>query len=505
MATMFSKLIGLAKEFAVAYAYGTTAFSDAYVIGTTVSTVIITGIAGSLLVSFIPVGAKIYSSSEIAFSKYTSNIMNFFSLSLLALCVLLTIFAEDIIRLLSALDDPKILAISTAICRLTTIPSIFLAVINIAVSHLHIKNHFEATAIQSFSMSAVLIATVLIARENYVLLGIGYALSMVVPGVLLLLYCGRFGYRYSFELSLSDANLKEALLLSLPVFLGEMIGHFSMLVERSFASAMETGAVSSLRYARLLLSLITQAIALPVSQVAFPQFSRMAGEPDGMGKVNGLLQKSAQLILFLLMPVIAMVSVLSPSIIRLLFMRGAFDETAVEITASIFSTLVIAALPIAFNELLSRMFYSLKSTLLPVLMHAAGCAAALVLYTPLMGVFGFRGIAAATLLGESIFMLLLFILLRRRIHLLPFATVLADIVKCGACALVMGFLAFALRAAFTGLFMQGAFMLPIALLIVAVPCAVVYISMAWLLRVEISRTLVSFILKKTSALFSHKQ
>jgi len=73
--TVVSKILGFAREIILAYFYGASGISDAYLISLTIPTVIFAFIAVGLKTTYIPIFSKVEGEQgTVEGNKYTSNI-----------------------------------------------------------------------------------------------------------------------------------------------------------------------------------------------------------------------------------------------------------------------------------------------------------------------------------------------------------------------------------------------------------------------------------------------
>ena len=87
--TIISKLVGFAREIALAYVYGASAMSDAYLISQTIPLVIFSFISAGITTGFIPIYSKIQQNDgKLNADRFTSNLSN----TLLLLATIIVVF-----------------------------------------------------------------------------------------------------------------------------------------------------------------------------------------------------------------------------------------------------------------------------------------------------------------------------------------------------------------------------------------------------------------------------
>ncbi len=81
-ATMLAKVLGFGRELALATAYGTSSYSDAYLVAINIPTVVFTSIGAALGTSYIPVYYDVQSKSgDKKANLFTNNIIMMFKVN----------------------------------------------------------------------------------------------------------------------------------------------------------------------------------------------------------------------------------------------------------------------------------------------------------------------------------------------------------------------------------------------------------------------------------------
>jgi putative peptidoglycan lipid II flippase len=110
----------------------------------------------------------------------------------------------------------------------------------------------------------------------------------------------------------------------------------TVITERMVSSHMGVVVVASTDFARLITDTGVLLLAVPVGLASLPSF---ATTPDE--HVPAKIAKTIEPLLLLSFPVAALLAAFAVPIVDLLFGRGAFDQTAVDVTASILSGLTL--------------------------------------------------------------------------------------------------------------------------------------------------------------------
>jgi putative peptidoglycan lipid II flippase len=120
-------------------------------------------------------------------------------------------------------------------------------------------------------------------------------------------------------------------------------------------SGMSAGVITALSYGQRLADLPSALITLQFSSVAAIKFNELCAKHDE-GQLNEVFVRSGEILLFVLIPISALVYVFSDEIVEVLYHRGAFDAHAVKSSAMFLRYLILLLPLIALNTLVSRVF-----------------------------------------------------------------------------------------------------------------------------------------------------
>jgi putative peptidoglycan lipid II flippase len=243
------------------------------------------------------------------------------------------------------------------------------------------------------------------------------------------------GWRLRFDLRPSD-RLKEIGRLMLPGLFGAAIFQINILTSRALAFALDEASATLLYLANRLIEMPLGIFAIAISTVVFPLITKQASRQDframGFSYRKGLL-----LTLVISIPAALGLILLGEPIIRLLFERGAFNESN---TAQIQPILTVFALGMPFYSfaiLVTKAFYSLKDMTTPARLAGMGFVLNLVLSLVLMRFYGTVGLAAASNAAIVIQLVVLQCLLSRREPNLRVVSLWRQLVKVAVATIVM--------------------------------------------------------------------
>ncbi len=440
--SIVSKIMGFLRETVLAYFYGASNISDAYLISLTIPETLFAFIGIGLATSFIPVYSDIEKCGESDVSnKYVNNVIN----SILLLCTLLTIlvwiFAPYIVKIFASGFTGETLALGINFTRITVLGIYFRGILYILKGHLQIYNNFIAPELVGVLFSLVMIMSIVFSSKYYMMaLAIGFVLAKMTELIFVIPFAYKKNYRYKFFLDLKDVNLRRMIYLTLPAILGISIDQINTLIDRTIASRISVGGISALNYAFRLDLFIQGIFVMSIATVLYPKISKMAAEDDMKG-FKKALSEAISVINVLVIPATVGAVIFAKPIVKLLFGRGAFDSQAISMTYYALIFYSVGMLGFGFREIFSRAFYSLQDTKTPVINAAIAIAINIILNFILSKFMGIGGLALATSISAIFCSLLLLISLRKKIGPFGMRKISIKFLKILYASSVMGIIA----------------------------------------------------------------
>lgn len=373
--------------------------------------------AGALSSALVPMATSLLAGGEVPRAwRLVSSVANLLLLVLVALAVAAGIWAPELLRAVTPGFDAARLEQAVGLTRLMLAAPIFLALGAVATSTLNSLGLFTASALAPIAYNLGIIAGAVFLAPS---LGVtGLALGVVVGAaghVAIQLPQLRRRVRYSPTIELRDPAVRHTLALLAPRAVGLGAVQAVFLVNTMLASRLGEGAISIYAIAFLILQIPIGVVGVPLGVALLPSMARAVavGSPE---RFAGLVTRSLRLILFVMLPLGAVMAVLRVPIVALLVGHGRFDPLAVERAAGTLLFFLVALVPEALIAVLARAFYAGKDTLTPVLAALASVVVDVVLALLLVDQLGLGGLALAIGLGSCLEAGLLLVLLRRRVR-----------------------------------------------------------------------------------------
>lgn len=251
--TIFSKLLGFAREISLSYFYGASNVSDAYLISLTIPTTIFSFIGTAISTCYIPVYNDIKKNGLIEADKFTSNLINILMLISIFFILIGLFFTGTIVRIFASGFQGETLNLAIFFTRISLFGILFSTLTYVFNSYLQVNQNFILPALVGIPFDLVAILSMALSvKYNKIILPIGSVLAIasqlvpVIPGVI------KSGFKYSITFNIKDTNIKKVFSLSIPVLVGVSVNQINVLIDRTIASQISVGGISALTYANRL-------------------------------------------------------------------------------------------------------------------------------------------------------------------------------------------------------------------------------------------------------------
>ena len=410
-----SRLVGLVRDAAIAYAFGASVGYDAFLVALYIPQALRQVLGeGGLAAAFLPVYARARERGE--GEALARSALVYLLMLLPALCVLGALFAPAYLPVLAAGFDPETMQQSVTLARwlFPLIGFISVGALAGGVLNAHGRFFLPALAPAVLNVGMILGAAALARLVQPPILGL--ALGALLGGggmTLLLLPPLRRIIRGPWRIWPPHPALREVAWRLLPALGALVVAELNTLVDNRLASYLIPGSIATLQYAMRLFQLPLGILAVSVTTAALPWLARLAAQADDDGfrraLARGFLVTAA-----LVLPALAGLLILGTPILTVLFERGAFTAADTARTYASLAAYLSGLWAYALVYLFSRAWFALGRPLLPVLAGAVALAVNIGLNLWWVGIWGTFGLALATGVAGWVNALLLGALLWRR-------------------------------------------------------------------------------------------
>jgi putative peptidoglycan lipid II flippase len=390
--TVASRITGVARDIAMTAALGFYVVSDAYSLGNTMPNVLYVLVAGGALNAvFIPQLVRRMKSDADDGVAYADRLLTITGLVLLALSVLAVAAAPLLVDLYATSaynEDQRELA--TAFARLLLPQIFFYGVYTLISQVLNARGRFGAPMFAPIANNIVAIATFIIflviagtsaaadgdlTPDQVALLGIGTTLGVVVQALVLIPVMWRTGYHWRPRFDWRGAGLGKVgslAIWTMGLVVVNQAGYvvITRLATLANVNATDQGLVAAglttYQKAHLVFMLPHSVITVSIVTALLPALARVA-HSGRLREVGSDVSSALRLVSALLVPIVAVLIVVSPGLLVLLFGYGAATPAQASLAGVITSVFMLGLLPFSGFYVLFRGFYAVEDTRTPFL------------------------------------------------------------------------------------------------------------------------------------------
>lgn len=449
LATIASRILGLARDQVLAYYFGAGDANDAFRVASRIPNLVRDLFAeGAMSAAFVPTFTRQLTLHGREQSwRLASSVINALVLVTGAIVLIGIFFAAPLVRLFAS-DFSAVPGKLELTIYLTRIIFPFLTLVAVAAVLMGMLNslgHFFVPALSPamFNVAVVVMSLGLIPFADT--LGVQpitiVAIATLVGGVGQLLIqwppLRKEGFRYRPVLDFKDEGLHKVLLLMGPGTIGMAATQINVFVNTVLATGEGTGAVSFLDFAFRLMYLPIGLFGVSIATAATPAISRMVAEQD-FGRIRSTLAGALGLMMFLNLPATVGLIVLAVPIVSVIFEHGEFTASDTINTAAALQFYAIGLVGYSIVRIISPTFYALGRSRVPVMVSAGSVLVNVALNVMLVRGLGFRGLALGTSITAIINASVQLFLLRREINGIEGTRIAKSFARVAVASAVMG-------------------------------------------------------------------
>lgn len=375
-------------------------------------------IAAALSSAFIPVFSNLLAKEKEEEANHLASTLltlGLFIFTILAL--VLFIFAPFFLQIfnLGSNFTPEQMTLMVNMMRIILFGQLLFIVGSFFTALLQSHNHFFIPGIAAACYNLGIIIGILVFSHSY---GIYAAPLGVILGSCIFIFLQiplikKIGFSFKPSLSLSP-HVRKVFHLMWPRTISIFIFYFGTIIIASLTSYLTNPGRMHLIY-DLAQTLAFAPVALfgnTIAQAALPVLSR---EKDHMEKFKLTFISSFNQMLYLVLPISALILVLRIPIVRLIYGADMFDWDATVLTGRTLAFFSISIFAQALTTLIYRAFYALHNTIIPLVVGAISTISLIAIGYLFIVVYGLgvQSLAIAFSLASIIQFLILFLLLDR--------------------------------------------------------------------------------------------
>lgn len=496
VATMGSRVLGLVRNFSIAYFFGAGDAVDAYNVAARLPVLLRELFAeGSMSAAFVPTFTRtLKDGGPQAAWRLASQVINALLIVTGSIVVIGIVFADPLVTLYAGDygDTPGKLELTIELTRITMPFLTLIALAAVFMGMLNAMRRFFLPALSPAMFNVGLILGAVLSGwvgttlgvQPIVSLAVGFVLGGFAQMAVQWPTLRRAGFRHQWVLDPHDRGLREVLMLMGPGTVGQAAGQINLLVSTILATSLGEGAISWLMYAFTFMYLPIGIFGVSVSTASIPDLALHAGS-RAWSEMRKVLSAALRLMLMLTVPSSVGLIVLAAPIIELTLQYGAFSPDDTRAVATALMVYAPGLMGYSIVKIATPSFYAMQDARTPVTISIVAVLSNVVLSLALVGPLGYVGLALATTLASTINASLLWLLLSRRIGGLDGRRVLRAAVKITVASIVMGVVAWYVEAGLHGVFTDPSMPWRLVRVGGAIAAALVTVAlMALVLRIE---------------------
>jgi putative peptidoglycan lipid II flippase len=441
--TVISKFLGFFRDVVLSYFYGATGVTDAYLISKTIPSFMFMFIGTAIVTGYIPVYTKIENEKGVKRADdFTSKMINALLLICTIILILVFLYTENIVKLFASGFTDEIFILAVRFTRVNIFTIYLTVLIYIFRGYLEIKGNYLVPVIMGIPLNIIIVISILMSSKysSTIILPIGNIIATLVQLLFMIPWLLKNHYKHKFRIDLHDKNIVLFYRMAIPTIVGVSVNEINILVDRTIASRITLGGITSLNYANQINQFVNGIFVISLITIMFPAISKLSNEKNIKSLIVILRETINGVNLFVIPASIGLI-VFSREIINLMYGRGAFTNDAAILTASALTYYSVGMIGIGLREVISRVFFALHDMRTPMKNASIGMALNIVLNVLLSFFWGIGGLALATSISAILTSILMFISLRKKIGPFGMKQISISFLKILFASLVMGGLA----------------------------------------------------------------
>ena len=396
--TLLSRVLGLGREAAIAYRFGATGMTDAFMLAFTIPNFFYKVVGMTLATVIVPIFADYSAQGRRDEGWRVLSLVINAVLAVMGVMVLVGVVgAPYITDVLGGGFTPEIRQLATGLTAAIMPSVLFMSLAGVLGGILNGNDIFWAPALGPALMNIVMITSALVVCLRFGIYGlaVGTVVGACLYAMVQIPALRRTGFVYSLALSYRDPAVRRVVSAMWPVLLTSGIIHVYAMIDLRFGSGLTAGSITALNYARKLINLPQALFVTAVTTAIFPTLSRLVVEGK-KAEMSLILQKGVRAILLPAIPGAMGLLVLRVPVVTLLFQRGAFDSKATIMTADALRYFTLALVGLCLHLPLTRGFFALGDLKTPFWAALLSIGMKAVLSSLFIGPLQHSGLALAT-------------------------------------------------------------------------------------------------------------
>ncbi len=403
-ATLFSRILGLARETVFAAMFGDGAAADAFFVAFKIPNFLRRLFAeGAFSQAFVPVLSEYRTRHDkTAVKQFIDHIAGSLGLVLIIITVI-AVIASPVVAALFApgyLDDDNKFTLLVEMLRITFPYLLLVSLTGFAGAILNSYGQFAAPAMTPIFLNITLIASAVLLSPYFAEPTLALAWGVLLAGLIQLMFLLPFLKHLQLvprpRLKPQHEGVKKVISLMIPVMFSVSVGQINLLVDTILATSIEgDGSVSWLYYSDRLMELPLGIFGIAIATVILPALSRIHSSGDEKNFARTLEWGMRSIMVVGLPATVALIAMAEPMVITL-YQRGEFGVDSVIPTARAVQAFAAGLLAFMSIKILASAYFSRQDTRTPVRVGVIALVSNMVINLILIVPLAHVGLAVAT-------------------------------------------------------------------------------------------------------------
>lgn len=416
VASLLSRVIGLIRDRTFAHVFGAGDVLDAYYAAFRIPDFLFNLLlAGAISVGFVPVFLAVWKKNHTEAWRLTNGLLTLAGLTLGGVSVVMMIFAEPLVHLITPGFTGEKLTLTIQLTRIMLLSPLILGISGVVSSVLHSFKNFTLFAIAPllYNLSVIAGAVWLVPLCG----ARGLAWGVVIGGLLHLAVqipaLVAQGWRPALVWAWTG-EVRTVIGLVIPRTFSQAAQQINFLIVDRTASTLAAGSLTMFYLAHNLYYVPIGLIGQSFAVATFPTLAALAADKNWVEFKNHF-SRTVRQVLFLILPILLLFIILRAQIVRVTLGSGAFDWNSTATTADTLGLLTLSLAAHCLFLLTARALYALRDTWRPFIISVVGVIATALLSSPLAGRWQLEGLASALSLAVILQAALLWLTLHHRL------------------------------------------------------------------------------------------
>ena len=364
LGSIVSMLIGVASNIIIAAYFGTTGSMDAYVVALVIPNTAVILLITSLSMLAVPAFIKINDEQgEERAWAFATSIFCLTALLLTLTAASVIGFSDSISSVFATGFDLKLQQLTSELIVILAPMLVFSALGTLFVSIMQATERFSIAVYGHLAGSSIYLILLYILPQTMGIKGAAIAMTANYAAVLLFqMFLGIKGRAHLVRIKPDTTanDIKQIYKEAATLTLATLVQRFNQPIEKYYATMAGSGSASYIAYSARIITMVKNSFVRNVSKVFFPSIARHFAKGDNKAAINDIFL-GVRLNAFLIIPLLAGISLLSTPFIRLLLERGAFtaDDTE-KVSLALICGSIFLIQPMV-NSLTMKALYALKA------------------------------------------------------------------------------------------------------------------------------------------------